>query len=143
VIKKSFSLLLFFFFALLIVSCGKKGIDTAEQLAEALKKQGVNYQVMEEVEHKLRFAKIDEAIALKGDSLWVEIFRIENLKGYNLAVQAVKMSVIVENQMVQEPEEKIEDAFFKHPFIVVVKQEPERGFIKQILINKIFPKTEE
>ena len=127
----------------LIVNCGKKGIDTAEKLANALKNQGVNYQVIEKVRHKMEFAKIDEAIALKGDSLWIEIFRIENPKSYNLGVQAVQMRLIVENKMKVEPEDKIEDAFFKRPFIIVIKQEPEKGFTKQVLMNKIFPKTEE
>ncbi len=59
----------------LIVGCGTK-IDTAEKLAAALKRKGVNYQTIEQVDAK--HPKVDEAIALKGDNLWVEILRIED-----------------------------------------------------------------
>ena len=124
------------------INCQKKGIDTALKLAEALKKEGINYQTIEEVEIKLKFAKIDEEIALKGDDLWLQMFRIEDEKSYKTSVTAVVLRLGLEKEIEGEQTDKVKDIFIKKPFLVMIMQEPEDGVVKQAL-NKIFPKTEE
>lgn len=137
--------LLFSFIAytfLLNINCQKKGIDTAVKLAEALKKEGINYQTIEDVEIKLKFAKIDEEMALKGDNLWLQVFRIEDEKSYKTSVAALVLRLGLEKEIEGEQTDKPKDVFIKKPFLVMIMQEPEEGVVKQAL-NKIFPKTEE
>jgi hypothetical protein len=122
-----------------IFNCGKKEIDTAQKLADALKKEGVKYQSFEQVETKLR--KVNEVIALTGDSLRIEILRIEDEMAYKTAVVAALFRLKFDKDK-EDAENKLQDVFYKKPFLVMIKQEPAKGEIKQAL-NKIFPKKSE
>lgn len=137
--------LLFSFIALIFllnINCQKNVIDTAVKLAEALKKQGIDYQTIEEVEIKLKYAKIDEEIALRGDDLWLQMFRIEDEKSYKTSVTALMFRLAMEKEIENEQTDKVKDIFIKKPFIVMIMQEPEDGIVRQAL-NKVFPKPEE
>ncbi len=112
------------------------------KLAEALKKEGINYQTIEEVEIKLKYAKIDEEIALRGDDLWLQMFRIEDEKSYKTSVTALMFRLAMEKEIENEQTDKVKDIFIKKPFIVMIMQEPEDGVVRQAL-NKLFPKQEE
>ncbi len=127
---------------LLNICCQKNGIDTAMKLAEALKKEGINYRTIEEVEIKLKYAKIDEEIALRGDNLWLQMFRIEDEKSYKTSVTALMFRLAMEKEIENEQTDKVKDIFIKKPFIVMIMQEPEDGVVRQAL-NKLFPKQEE
>jgi hypothetical protein len=144
-VSKRFVSLLFSFIALIFllnVNCQNKGIDTAMKLSEALKKEGINYQTIEEVEIKLKYAKIDEEIALKGDDLWLQMFRIEDERSYKTSVTALMFRLAMEKEIENEQADKVKDIFIKKPFIVMIMQEPADGVVRQAL-NKIFPKPEE
>jgi hypothetical protein len=82
-------LFVFIVYVLLFSCCKNSKIDTAQKLADALKKQGIIFQAIEEGETKL--PKVDEIIVLTGDSLRVEILRIEDETSYKTAVFAVRL----------------------------------------------------
>ncbi len=125
---------------ILLFSCSKSSkIDTAEKLANALKKQGVIFQSIEEGDTKLR--KVDEITVLTGDSLRVEILRIEDETAYKTAVFAVRLRLKFDKEK-EGDENKLQDIFYKKPFLVMIYQEPETGIVNRAL-NKIFPPTKE
>ncbi|NOX96610.1 MAG: hypothetical protein GXO98_00805 [Nitrospirae bacterium] len=136
-------LLLFIFLAytvVLTVGCGKKeNIDTAKKLATALKREGVNYEKIERVDtQKMKYAKMDEAIALKGNNLWVVIFRIEDKKTYEISERAVALLGRVKGSTKKRIPNLPNNIYYKKPFIILVREEPEQGEIRQAL-GRIFP----
>lgn len=123
--------------AVLILGCGK--IDTAEKLAAALKRKGIDYHTIEPVDAPAgRFAKVDEAIALKGDNLWVEILRIEDQRTYKLFLGSAVFLFAVEKKADKDLPGMPVNVLSKKPFLLVVREEPEKDTVKQAL-NKIFP----
>ncbi|MFC1737279.1 hypothetical protein ACFL1X_14300, partial [Candidatus Hydrogenedentota bacterium] len=70
---------------LALSSCAGKKAETATELADALKSEGIAITSTGSADtSKLKKMKIDEAIILRGDSLEIEIFRIENQKHYKM-----------------------------------------------------------
>jgi hypothetical protein len=125
----------------LTIGCGK--IDTAEKLAAALKRKGVDYQTIEPLEApKGRFAKVDEAVALKGENLWVEIFRIEDQRTYKLFVGAGAFLFTVEKKIEKDIPDLPVTMLARKPFVIVVREEPVKDHVKQAL-NRIFPQKED
>ena len=122
-----------------ILGCGTK-IDTAEKLAVALKRQGVNYQTIEQVDAK--HPKVDEAIAIKGANLWVEILRIEDEKTYKLFMGMGLFLFAVEKKVEKDLPDMPVNMLSKKPFVIVIRQEPEEGAIKEAL-NRIFPQKDD
>ena len=122
------------------VGCGK-GVNTANGLATALKRNGIEYQVIEPVDsNEFRYAKIDEAIALKGDNLWVEILRIEDEKTYKLFVVSWLLMGAAETKVQQRLPGR-PDIYSKRPFVIIIRQEPQKGHVKEVL-KKILPEQE-
>jgi hypothetical protein len=129
-----------FVICILLFGCGKTNkIDTAEKLANALKKQGVIFNSVEEGETKLR--SVNEILVLTGNSLRIEILRIENETAYKTAIFAVSARLKFDKNT-EDGEDKLQDVFYKKPFLVMIYQEPETGIINRAL-NKIFNTTKE
>ena len=125
------------FVMILGVGCGR-GVDTANGLATALKRNGIEYQVIEPVDvSEFRYAKIDEAIALRGDNLWVEILRIEDEKTYKLFVGSWLLLGAAERKVQQRLPGR-PDIYSKRPFIIIVRKEPQKGHVKEVL-KRILP----
>ena len=124
--------------------CGTGGFDTATKLAEALENEGIEYESVGEVKRGGKRVPrfIDEAISLTGEGLRVEIFRVENEKYFKMAAAAVWLRRGVEAQVDGDPDEEIEDAFIRRPFVVAIIREPEQGLVKQTL-ERILPKGKE
>ncbi len=113
-------------------------IGTAQELAHALKQKGVQFQKIEPLDtSKLKSARPEEAIALKGDELWIEIFRIEDKRTFKLFAATGMMLAGVEANA-KKPIPGKPDAFIRRPFVILVRQEPEKGAVKHALM-KIFP----
>ncbi len=128
------------FVMILGVGCGK-GVNTANGLATALKRNGIEYQVIEPVDsNEFRYAKIDEAIALKGDNLWVEILRIEDEKTYKLFVVSWLLMGAAETKVQQRLPGR-PDIYSKRPFVIIVRKEPQKGHVKEVL-KRILPEQE-
>ena len=122
----------------LTVGCGKTVINTVDDLATALKQNGIVYRTRETVNlSRFKYAKIDEAVALKGDELWIEIFHITHEKTYKSFVGSSVLLVAAEVKTQRElPGKPV--VYFKKPFIIIVRQEPQKGGVKKAL-KKIFP----
>ena len=109
------------FVMVLGAGCGR-GVDTANGLATALKRNGIEYQVIEPVDFDdFSHAKIDEAIALKGDNLWVEILRIEDEKTYKLFVVSWLLLGAAETKVQQRLPGR-PDIYSKRPFVIIIRK---------------------
>ncbi len=128
------------FVMILGVGCGR-GVDTANGLATALKRNGIEYRVIEPVDsNEFRYAKIDEAIALKGDNLWVEILRVEDEGTYKLFVASWLLLGAAETKAQQRLPGR-PDIYSKRPFIIIVRKEPQKGGVREVL-KRILPEQE-
>ena len=124
-----------------LAGCGSS-IETANELAEALVKEGIEYDSIEKVRtFRSKYAKIEEAIALKGDNLHVEIFRIEDRRTYKAFAGSVLLLAVAEKETGQRLPGR-PSLYSKQPFVIVVRQEPEVGVVKRALEN-ILPQKEE
>ncbi len=124
---------------LLVWSCGGGRVDTAVKLAQALKQEGIRFDGIYDVERERNKMSrlVDEAVSLEAESVWVEIFRIENEKYFNMAAMAVGLRRGVEKSMSEEVEDKLVDSYVRRPFVVMVMQEPEPGAVRAAL-ERIF-----
>jgi hypothetical protein len=125
----------------LTVGCGKAVVDSVDDLTTALKQKGIEYRTRETVNlSRFKYAKIDEAVALKGDELWIEIFHITHEKTYKSFVGSSVLLVAAEAKTQRELPGK-PDVYFRKPFIIIVRQEPKKAHVKKAL-KKIFPEKE-
>ena len=124
-----------------LASCGSS-VETANELAEALEKEGIEYDSIEKVgTFRSKYAKIEEAIALKGDNLNVEIYRIEDRRTYKAFCGSVLLLAVAEKKTGQRLPGR-PSLYPKKPFVIVVRQEPEAGVVKRALEN-ILPQKED
>jgi len=121
----------------LIIGSGTT-VDTVDDLATALKQNGIVYRTREAVDlSQFKYAKIDEAVALKGNKLWIEIFHITHEKTYkSFAGSSVLLAAAEAKTQRKFPGNP--DIYFKKPFIIIVRQEPQKGNVKKAL-KEIFP----
>lgn len=125
----------------LTVGCGKK-IDSAKDLAEAFKRNGIQYRATKPVDlTQFRHARIDEAITLKGDELSIEIFRITHEKTYKLFAASSLILTAAEKKTEQRLPGR-PDIYSRKPFIIIVREEPHKGDVKKAL-NKILPEKDQ
>ncbi|OPZ84299.1 MAG: hypothetical protein BWY76_01901 [bacterium ADurb.Bin429] len=115
-------------------------VDTAGKLANALKKKGVNYTATEALAMPpLPMGyEADEAIALTGDNLRVEIYRVESEKYFKIFHTAVMTAVVFDGAT---PGTMRTKPIARQPFIVVIRQEPRPGGVKDAM-DQIIPPAE-
>jgi hypothetical protein len=122
----------------LILNCGDKTINSVDKLVKALKKNGIQYLSIEAITtDELKLTRFDEAYALHGENLWLEIYRIENEMIYKTSIAAVMLRMKFDKSE-DNLSNKPHDIFVRKPFLVMIIQEPENGKTKQAL-QKIFP----
>ena len=121
------------------VGCAKdNGAQTADELADALERNGITYHVKKPIStSSLRYATIDEAVALEGDNLKIEIFRIEDQRTYEMFAGSAVMLKAVEREAGQSIPGLPPSTYSKKPFVIIIRQEPEQGQVRQAL-TKIF-----
>ena len=121
------------------VGCAKdNGAQTAEELASALERNGLKYHGKKPINtSNLRYATIDEAVALEGDNLRIEIFRIEDQRTYEMFAGSALMLKAVERETEQAIPGSPPRAYSKRPFVIIIRQEPEPGQLRQAL-TRIF-----
>ena len=119
--------------------CAKdNGAQTADELASALERNGVTYHVKKPIStSNLRYATIDEAVALEGDNLRIEIFRIEDQRTYEMFAGSAIMLKAVEREADQAIPGLPPSTFSRKPFVIIIRQEPEQGQVRQAL-TRIF-----
>ncbi len=137
--RKLIKILIFTLVAICIItmtSCAIK-VSTADELAEALKGEGINYDLKEPVDiTKMRHARVNEAIALKGENLSIEIYRIEDERTYEIFLKTVVFLYAVDKKVEGGLPKLPKNTISKKPFVIVIREEPEKGYVKRV-VNKI------
>ena len=126
---------------LLLFACSSgPGIDTVAELAAALKNQGVAWTSSGPVERaRVRPARVvNEAVVLEGESLRIEVYRVENEKWFKTAAVGLLMRRGFE---AEDSENALADVLVRHPFLVAVVEEPSERQVREA-IGRIFPKDE-
>lgn len=116
---------------LVACGCGRSGPQTAEELAAALRQQGIAYDVSETAALPRIHA---DGIRLIGRDLKVEIYCIEDERELKLAVAAAALAVTGQSMTSGTPTIR---PYVKKPFLVIVRQEPQDGPVKSAL-ERIF-----
>lgn len=118
------------------VGCSRP-INTCSDLAGALRRDGVPWETSEPIEMKgMAYAKIDECVALTGEMLHVEIFRITDRRTFDNFGRAAVLLGAAEFKSGQRLPGR-PDLFSHEPFVIVVRMEPEKGLV-QTALNDIF-----
>jgi hypothetical protein len=119
---------------LLVCGCtGMEKIETATDLAAALQRGGLDYATREPAKlPKMQYGRIDEGITLAGDGLSVDIVRIEDERTYKAFLGAGAILGVAEAKTGQRLPER-PDLYSKGPFVIIVREEPSPGEVKQVL----------
>jgi hypothetical protein len=111
----------------------------ATDVAQALQARGFSNAEQQPAEvPQLRYGHIDEAVALRGENLWIEILRIEDERTFKVLTDAGVLLLAVEVATEQPIPEKPE-LYAYQPFAIVVRNEPEPGQTEAAL-RQIFGK---
>ena len=107
--------------------CGRGGIGSVEELAEALRQHGVAYEVSETA----ALASIRAGgIRLMGENLKVEIYLIDDEKDMKLAATAAAFAAMGQSKVAGASPLK---AYVRKPFLIIVRQEPVEGQVRAAL----------
>lgn len=119
---------------LLLSACSAKSPPTnTTELAERLYAGGLLYtEVVALPKPQGKHLRFDEAVALKSDTHWVELVRVDNKKVFGIAAQAAGLLSITEAKIGRELPGK-PAIYTRYPFIIVVRQEPVAGGVLQNL----------
>ena len=113
-------------------------IETADDLADALKRKGVVFVSNESIEvPNLPFGRIDEGLSLTGENLQVEILRITDDRTYSVATGAASILLLVKAKAPEMPAQA-PDVYLSKPFAVIIRAEPTEGAVRTAL-EKIIP----
>jgi len=108
-------------------------INSAEDIGDALEREGLVVESREAVpQPKSRHVRFDEAIALNGPELRVEIIRINDERVYKVARSMGPIFALAENSAGQRFPGR-PDLYMSQPYMIVVRQEPEAGQVQAAL----------
>ncbi len=123
-----------------ILACSAlKPIESAEDLAIALKDGGIAIQTQEPIDFSsMRFAKIDEGLSLRGESVRIDILRIEDERTFKVMVGAGNLLTglgdLLESEAAGPP-----DTYVRRPFALIIREEPRPGEVREILSRLLPP----
>ncbi|HRI89006.1 MAG TPA: hypothetical protein PK869_12110 [Candidatus Hydrogenedentes bacterium] len=117
-------------------------IATAGGLITELQRAGVQIDSQEQApkpsgEH-FRF---DEGIRIKGPELFADVLRIESRRVFDIAKSAGKLLVAAE-AVAGQPIPESPEVFARHPFVVVIRQQPANAPIEPILAKLLPPERQ-
>lgn len=116
-------------------------ISTAERLAKAMKANGLKYKKTTPVNlDQWKQANVNEGLTLLGDSLRVDILRIEDIESFLAAERASTRLTDFQGGVRLDIPRPIE-IYARWPYVVVVRQEPDPGQVLAIL-QQIIPPEE-
>jgi len=107
--------------------------QTAAELAAALQRHGIT--VVEQKPAalpKMQYGRIEEGITLTGENLSVDIIRIEDERTYKAFVGMGAVLGAAERKTGERLPLR-PDIYSQKPFVIVVRQEPTPGQVKQAL----------
>lgn len=112
---------------LLVGGCGRGGVGSVEELAEALRQHGVAYDVSETAAlAQLRAG----GIRLMGENLKLEIYLVDDEKDMKLAATAAALAAMGQSKVAGASPLK---AYVRKPFLIIVRQEPVEGQVRAAL----------
>jgi hypothetical protein len=123
---------------LLLAGCGSgPGINTVAKLADALKREGLSWETMGELDRDRALPKraIQEGFELAGDGLLVEVYRVEDETFFKTVAAALAMRAGLEPE---ESENALVDVCVHRPFALAVVEEPENHAVRHALA-RVFP----
>jgi hypothetical protein len=118
--------------------CRSSGsVNTVAKLAGALKKEGLAWDALVPIERGRVRAKatVVEALELAGDSLLVEVYRIEDKKYFKTAALGLLLRAGLEPE---QSENALRDVCVRQPFLLAVVEEPEERAVRRAL-DRVFP----
>ena len=112
-------------------------VDTVARLAGALKKEGIAWETIVPIERGRGRVKaaVAEAFELAGDSLLVEVYRVEDEKFFKTAAVALMLRAGLEPE---HSENALRDVCVHRPFLLAVVEEPEERAVRRAL-EQVFP----
>ncbi len=81
--------------------------------------------------------RFDEGIRIKGQGLFVDILRIEDRRVFDIAKSAGRLLVVAE-AVAGQPIPDNPSVFARHPFVVIIREQPE-GLALEHTLAKILP----
>jgi hypothetical protein len=117
----------------LLTGCGAgPRIDTVEKLAGALKREGLAWETMGELDRDRALPKraIQEGFELAGDGLLVEVYRVEDETFFKTVAAALAMRAGMEPV---ESQNALVDVCVYRPFALAVVEEPEEHSVRRAL----------
>jgi len=133
--KKNFVLMIIL--VLFVFGCSQSAIpDSVNKLVRSLKKHGIKYKEKQTYDSKkLKLTNLDEAVILKNDDLWIEIFKSTDEIIFNAFAKAGNAMGEMGSAM---PSPFSPQVYNHKPFIILITKEPNKGDVKKAL-DKIFP----
>ncbi|KQC14515.1 MAG: hypothetical protein APR63_14095 [Desulfuromonas sp. SDB] len=117
----------------IIFSCGENKIENVEELSLQLKSRGLDIVSEDSLDiTSLTHARIEEAVLVQGENLKIEIYRIEDQRTFKLFIGSGILISGIEEEL-GEVSEIPEKMWFKQPFIVIIREEPQPGLVAEAL----------
>lgn len=113
----------------ILACCSAPRIDTVDALVAALERQGFAFTERTPFSLNIRYARIDESIALEGDGLTMEILRITDRRTWGVVSDGAMILALAESRAGREFPGR-PDIIVRAPFVVVVRQEPAPGAVR-------------
>ena len=141
--KSIFPISLIVFFTILATGCQsieREEIETVDELAGALKDEGVDFDSLEEIDPDIfTQAEVDRALLITGENLWVLVITTSDQQSFTGLKSAKRLGVLAKGLIPEELDiDKVKSSYGKKPFIIWVGEEPSDGYIEQAL-KQIFP----
>lgn len=85
--------------------------------------------------------RFDEGIRVQGPDLFADVLRIEDRRVFDIARSAGRLLVVAEAAAGQPIPERPE-VYSRHPFVVVIRQQPEGQMLEKTLAKVLPPEKE-
>ncbi|NUM56260.1 MAG: hypothetical protein HUU46_21685 [Candidatus Hydrogenedentes bacterium] len=117
-------------------------IKVADDLVAYLRSEGVSIETLEPApKPEGNYFRFDEGVRAKGPELFLDILRIEDRRVFDIAKSAGKLLVVAEAVAGQPiPDNPI--VFARHPFVVVIREEPAGANLEATLAKLLPPERE-
>ena len=117
-------------------------ITTADELVAELRSADVPIETQEPAPmpsgSQFRF---DEGVRVKGQGLFVDILRIEDRRVFDIAKSAGRLLVVAE-AVAGQPIPDNPSVFARHPFVVIIREQPEDLALEHTLAKILPPEPE-
>lgn len=141
--RKTMSVAVCFLAVLNIAACtSAPRIVVADDLVAELRNAGVPIETQEPAPTpKDSLFRFDEGVRVKGQSLFVDILRIEDRRVFDIAKSAGRLLVVAE-AVAGQPIPDNPSVYARHPFVVIIREQPEGLALEHTLAEILPPEPE-